>query len=267
MGIYDTVGHDIVNHCVNDILVQGARPLFFLDYIAAARLDPVQIATVVSGCAAACRAVGCVLIGGETAEMPGVYRPGAFDLVGTMVGWVDRSRLLDGSTVKPGDVCLGLPSSGLHTNGFSLARSALSDLGWETMLPELGDQPLGRILLTPHRGYLREVEALWEAGIAIKAMSHLTGGAFIENLPRVLPEGVGARIRRAAWEVPPIFRLIQQRARVEEREMFRTFNMGIGMVLILDAEEVDRALNVLPELVAIGETVAYGGTGPRILMD
>ena len=267
MGIYDTVGHDIVNHCVNDILVQGARPLFFLDYIAAARLDPKQVATVVGGCAAACKAVGCVLIGGETAEMPGVYAPGAFDLVGTMVGWVDRKHMIDGTTVRPGDICLGLPSSGLHTNGFSLARSALGELGWETVLPELGDQPLGRLLLTPHRCYLHDVEALWDAGITIKAMSHLTGGAYIENLPRVLPDGIGARIDRAAWEVPPIFRLIRRRAHVEEREMYRAFNMGIGMVLIVDPQEVDRALSALPELIVIGETTSHDGTRPRILLD
>jgi phosphoribosylamine--glycine ligase/phosphoribosylformylglycinamidine cyclo-ligase len=263
MGIYDTVGHDIVNHCVNDILVQGARPLIFLDYIAAAKLDPVRIATVVSGCAAACRAVGCVLIGGETAEMPGVYHPGSFDLVGTMVGWVDREDLIDGSKVRPGDICLGLPSSGLHTNGFSLARRVLGKLGWETHVPALGCT-VGEALLEPHRAYLREVEALWEAGITIKAMSHITGGAYIENLPRVLPDGVGARIDRTAWEVPPIFHLIQERGQVTDLEMVRVYNMGIGLVVILAPEAVDDACAALPELIVIGETTAWDGSAPRV---
>ena len=263
MGVYDTVGHDIVNHCVNDILVQGARPLMFLDYIAAARLEPELVATVVGGCAAACKAVGCVLIGGETAEMPGVYQPGSFDLVGTMIGWVDRAHLIDASSVTPGDVCLGLPSSGLHTNGFSLARGVLADLGWDTVLPELG-RPLGEALLAIHRPYLREVETLWAADLTIKAMSHITGGAYIENLPRVLPDGVGARIDRSAWKVPPLFRLIQQRGDVSEMEMYRTYNMGIGLVLILAQDDVDRALSALPELAVIGEIVAWDNTGPRV---
>jgi len=266
MGVYDTVGHDIVNHCVNDILVQGARPLLFLDYIASAKLDPVQIATVVGGCAAACEAVGCVLIGGETAEMPGVYQPGSFDLVGTMIGWVDRQALIDGSAVRPGDVCLGLRSSGLHTNGFSLARRVLGPLGWDTVIPELG-QPLGRALLAPHRPYLREVEALWDADVSIRAMAHITGGGFVGNVPRVLPEGVGARLRASAWEVPPLFRLIQREGQVDEEEMYRAYNMGIGLVLVIAADEVDRAIAALPELVVIGETTPYDGTGPRVQMD
>jgi phosphoribosylamine--glycine ligase/phosphoribosylformylglycinamidine cyclo-ligase len=263
VGVYDTVGHDIVNHCVNDILVQGARPLVFLDYIAAAKLDPQQIATIVSGCATACHAVGAVLIGGETAEMPGVYHPGAFDLVGTMVGWVDRDALIDGSRVQPGDVCIGLPSSGLHTNGFSLARNVLSDVGWETILPELGES-LAEVLLTPHRAYLGEVEALWKAGVDPKAMSHITGGAYIENLPRVLPEGVAVEIDTTQWDVPPIFRIIQARGRVSEREMFRVYNMGIGMVIILDSKDVPIALRKLPEARVIGKTIPWDGSGPHV---
>ena len=263
VGVYETVGHDIVNHCVNDILVQGARPLVFLDYIAAANLDPQQIATIVSGCAKACHAVGAVLIGGETAEMPGVYREGAFDLVGTMVGWVDRDALIDGSDVQPGDVCLGLPSSGLHTNGFSLARKVFADVGWETVLPELGE-PLADVLLTPHRAYLREVESLWDAGVTPKAMSHITGGAYVENLPRVLPDGVAVEIDTTAWDVPPIFRVIQERGNVSEREMFRVYNMGIGLVVILDSVDVPIALDILPEARVIGKTVAWEGSGPHV---
>ena len=182
MGRYDTVGHDIVNHCVNDILVQGARPLFFLDYVAANKLDSERIAAIVRGCAEACRAVGCALLGGETAEMPGVYQPEAFDLVGTLVGWVERESIVNGSAVRPGDVCLGLPSSGLHTNGYSLARRVLADTPWETVLPELG-KPLGEVLLTPHRAYLKEIESLWAAGVQVKAMAHITGGGFIGQHP------------------------------------------------------------------------------------
>jgi phosphoribosylaminoimidazole synthetase len=194
MARYDTVGHDIVNHCINDVLVQGARPLFFLDYIAAGTLHPEQIAAIVDGCAEACEASGCALIGGETAEMPGVYRPGTFDLVGALIGWVERDAVIDENGVEPGDVCLGLRSTGLHTNGYSLARHVFADVGdgaWETVLPELG-RPVGEILLTPHRVYLDEFEALMKAEVTIKAMAHITGGGFIDNLPRVLPDRVGA---------------------------------------------------------------------------
>jgi phosphoribosylformylglycinamidine cyclo-ligase len=264
MGVYDTVGHDIVNHCANDVLVQGARPLFFLDYVAASQLDPEQVAAIVGGCAGACRALGCALLGGETAEMPGVYRPGTFDLVGTMVGWVERDAIVDGRSVRPGDVCLGLPSSGLHTNGYSLARRVLADVGWETALPELG-QTVGEALLTPHRAYLREVEALWAAGVSIKAMAHITGGGFPGNVPRVLPAGVGVRLDRTAWEAPPIFRLIQERGRVDELEMYRVFNMGIGLALLAAPDDADRALEALAgDVVIIGEAVAWDGSGPRI---
>jgi phosphoribosylamine--glycine ligase/phosphoribosylformylglycinamidine cyclo-ligase len=263
MGVYHTVGHDIVNHCVNDVLVQGARPLFFLDYIAAARLDPLHIAAVVGGCAEACRAVDCVLIGGETAEMPGVYHPNAFDLVGTMVGWVDRPAMVDGRDVRPGDVLLGLPSSGLHTNGFSLARHVFRDTPWETVLPELG-KPLGQVLLTPHRPYLHEVEALWDEGITIKAMAHITGGGFAGNIPRVLPDSIAARVDRAAWDPLPIFHAIQARGGVDEMEMYRVFNMGIGMVLVVSPRDVDRALSALPEMRVVGETVAWDERSPRV---
>ena len=263
MGRYDTVGYDIVNHCVNDVLVQGARPLFFLDYIASGKLEPDVIVSVVSGCAEACRAVGCVLIGGETAEMPGVYKPGAFDLVGTLVGWAPREALIDGRDVRPGDVCLGLPSSGLHTNGYSLARRVLGELGWGTVLPELGCS-VGEALLAPHRAYLAEFDALINAGVRIKAMAHITGGGFPDNLPRVLPEGVGVTIDRSAWNVPPIFRLIQQRGQVSDDEMYRVFNMGVGMVVIVAPEDVEVTLAAVPEAIVIGETVTWDGQGPRV---
>ncbi len=263
LGRYDTVGHDIVNHCVNDVLVQGARPLFFLDYIASGKLDPDAIVALVSGCAAACRAVGCVLIGGETAEMPGVYQPGAFDLVGTLVGWAPRAHLIDGRDVRPGDICLGLPSSGLHTNGYSLARRVLGDLGWETVLPELGCS-VGEALLAPHRAYLAEFDALVNAGVRVKAMAHITGGGFPDNLPRVLPEGVGVTLDRSAWKVPPIFHLIQQRGQVSDDEMYRVFNMGIGMVVIVAPEDVDVALAAVPGVTVIGETIAWDESEARV---
>ncbi len=265
IGKYDTIGHDIVNHCVNDILVQGARPLLFLDYIASSKLNPELIATVVQGCATACKEVGCVLIGGETAEMPGVYAPGALDLVGTMVGWVDRSRLIDGQRVKTGNICLGIPSTGLHTNGFTLARHVLHKIGWHTVLPEFG-KPLGEVLLAPHRAYLREIDLLWQAGLDIKGMSHLTGGAFIENIPRVLPPDIGVRLDRDAWETPAIFRMIQEIGQIDNTEMYRVFNMGIGYVVIIDAADTGKALKTLPEAVVIGETIPWDGSHARVLL-
>jgi phosphoribosylamine--glycine ligase/phosphoribosylformylglycinamidine cyclo-ligase len=263
MGRYDTIGQDLVNHCINDILVQGASPLFFLDYFASSKLDPEQVAAAVGGCAAACREVGCALIGGETAELPGVYHPGEFDLVGAIVGWVERDSIIDGREVKPGDVCLGLPSSGLHTNGYSLARRALAGIGWETVLPEL-DCSVGEALLAPHRAYLAEFEMLVEAGINIKAMAHITGGGFIDNIPRVLPDGIGVEIDRSAWTVPPIFHLIQERGSVDEMEMYRVFNMGIGLVMLVSPEQVEGALTALPEAIVIGNAAAWDGHSPRV---
>ncbi len=263
VGRYNTVGHDIVNHSVNDILVQGARPLFFLDYIAAAKLDPQHVAAIVQGCVEACQQVGCVLLGGETAEMPGVYRPGAFDLAGTMIGWVERSAIVDGKQVQPGDICLGLPSSGLHTNGYSLARRVFAGTPWDTILPEL-DKPLGELLLTPHQAYLKQVEAIWAANIKIKAMAHITGGGFAGNIPRSLPDGIGVQLDRVAWQVPPIFKLIQQRSQIDEIEMYRVFNMGIGLVLIIAPDTVDRAIVAVPEAVVIGQVVTWDGSAPRV---
>ncbi|MGC9335770.1 MAG: phosphoribosylformylglycinamidine cyclo-ligase, partial [Anaerolineae bacterium] len=263
MGRYDTIGQDLVNHCANDILVQGARPLFFLDYFAASELDPEQVAAAVAGCAQACRALDCALIGGETAELPGVYHPGEFDLAGAIVGWVEREAIIDGRHVRPGDICLGLPSSGLHTNGYSLARRVLAPIGWQTVVPELG-QTLGEALLTPHRAYLRPVEALWDQGVGIKAMAHITGGGFLDNLPRVLPLGVGVEIHRSAWDVPAIFQLIQARGGISTMEMYRVFNMGIGLVLVVAPEEVEAALSAVPEAAVIGRAVTWDGSGPRV---
>ncbi|NLE76529.1 MAG: phosphoribosylformylglycinamidine cyclo-ligase [Chloroflexi bacterium] len=263
LGRYRGLGFDIVNHCVNDILVQGARPLFFLDYVASSRLQGEMIEELIGGCAEACRAAGCALLGGETAEMPDVYLPGEFDLVGTLVGWVGREAIIDGQSVRPGDLCLGLASSGLHTNGYSLARRAVDGMDLEAVQPELG-VPLGQALLEPHRCYLPALEGLWAAGVVVKAMAHITGGGFADNLPRVLPPGVQAVIRRGAWPVPPLFRLIQRAGGVDDDEMHHIFNMGVGMVLVVDAAQASTVLAVQPgQSWVIGE-IAERGEGPQV---
>lgn len=255
LGRYDTIGHDIVNHCVNDILVQGARPLFFLDYIASSRLDPEMVATVVRGAAAACQAAGCALLGGETAEMPGVYAPGEFDLVGTIVGVVDRSELIDGSTIRPGDVVIGLASSGLHTNGFSLARRVFEGWDLHTAPSELG-QPLGEALLAPHRSYLAEIQRLRVAGVAIKGLAHITGGGLIDNPPRILPAGAAIHLRRGSWPIPPLFQLIQHAGQIDAVEMAHVFNLGLGMLIVTAPQQAAAALHALGEGWLVGEVVA-----------
>ncbi len=220
----------IVNHCVNDILVQGAQPLFFLDYIASSRLDAEMVATVVSGVAAACQMAGCALLGGETAEMPGVYAAGEFDLVGTIVGVVDRKDIIDGSAIRPGDAVIGLASSGLHTNGFSLARRVFE--GWDLQAAplELG-RPLGEALLAPHRCYLAEIRRLLRAGIVIKGLAHITGGGLIDNPPRILPDGAAIHLRGGSWPIPPLFQLIQRAGQIDAAEMAHVFNLGLGMLV------------------------------------
>jgi phosphoribosylformylglycinamidine cyclo-ligase len=260
-GVHDTVGYDLVAHCVNDILVQGAVPLFFLDYIALGKMDPLKVEQIVTGFARACSEFGCPLIGGETAEMPGTYAEDDYDLAGFIVGVVDKSRALPAG-VREGDVLLGLPSAGLHTNGYSLARKILLDtLGHpvDTELPELGTS-VGKALLAPHRGYLAPLEPLIERK-KIRALVHITGGGFPGNIPRVLPDGLGARIRRGSWEVPALFRLIQEGGRVADEEMFRTFNMGIGMVVIVapgDLHDVEHSLERRGETSFVIGSVASG---------
>ena len=231
-GRHDTVGADLVNHCVNDILVQGASPLFFLDYLATARLAPDVAADVVSGMARACRENGCALIGGETAEMPGFYTDGEYDLAGFVVGVVERARIVDGRALDPGDVLIGLPSDGLHTNGYSLARRILFDtlgLSVGSQIDGLGET-VGAALLRTHRSYLKAVTPLLERG-RIKGMAHITGGGIPGNLSRILPEGVAARIDTRSWTPPPIFEVLQRGGGVSTGEMFRAFNMGVGLVL------------------------------------
>jgi phosphoribosylformylglycinamidine cyclo-ligase len=263
-GVHDTVGLDIVNHCVNDILVQGAVPLFFLDYLALGRLDVSRVEAIVSGLARACSEAGCPLIGGETAEMPDVYAPDDYDLAGFIVGVVERARALTGERVRAGDHLLGLVSSGLHTNGYTLARRVLFDamgLEVQALVPELG-ATLAQALLAPHRSYLAALEPLLERG-KIAALAHITGGGFPGNVPRVLPPGLGARVHLDSWAPPPLFQLIQRGGKVPVEEMYRTFNMGIGMVVVVspaDLHEVEHSLERRGEpSVLIGSVVEGEG--------
>ena len=238
---YDTVGQDLVNHCVNDILVQGARPLFFLDYVAAGKLDPTMVAGVVEGLAKACEENACALIGGETAEMPGLYQDGDFDLAGTIVGIVDHDALIDGSGIVPGDVVFALPSNGLHTNGYSLARKIVFDvMGMEidSRVDALG-ATVADELLRVHRSYLKPVNELAKS-VSIKGLAHITGGGILENLPRIFPKGCAARIEKGTWPVLPVFDVLAREGDVVEAEMYRVFNMGAGMLIVVSAEDAAR---------------------------
>ncbi|CCO09229.1 phosphoribosylformylglycinamidine cyclo-ligase [Desulforamulus hydrothermalis] len=251
-GVHNTIGIDAVAMCVNDILAQGAEPLFFLDYLAVGKLLPERVAEIVSGVAAGCRQAGCALIGGETAEMPGFYSEEEYDIAGFAVGVAERSRIIDGQTIAAGDSIIGLASSGLHSNGYSLARQALLEVAGyrpDTYVPQLG-RTVGEELLTPTRIYVKTVLHLLNK-FAVKGLAHITGGGLTENLPRILPTGVKAVLNRTAWPVPAVFSLIQQIGQVAEPEMLRTFNMGIGMVLVVPAAE---APAVLQELQRLGET-------------
>jgi len=256
-GIHNTVGADLVNHCVNDILVQGARPLFFLDYFATGKLEPDVTASVVEGMARACKENGCVLLGGETAEMPDFYPPGEYDLAGFIVGVVDRSKVIDGKNIEPGDVVLGIPSNGLQTNGYSLARKLFFGIGGykpDTYLDELGET-VGEALLKTHQSFLHPLEGLLDKGV-IKGLAHITGGGFLENIPRILPEGVSVEIKRGTWPELPIFGLMQKLGNVDEKEMFRTFNMGIGMVVICSDSDKSALVTSLGHCHGIGRVIA-----------
>ena len=246
-----TIGADLVNHCVNDILVQGAVPLFFLDYFATARLSPAVAEHVVAGMARACRENGCALLGGETAELPGFYADGEYDVAGFIVGAVERADLIDGRTISPGDVLIGLPSSGLHTNGYSLARKIAFDelkLNVDSHVPDLGET-IGQALLRPHRSYLPVIRPLLGRGL-IKGMAHITGGGITDNLPRVLPAGTAARVNRGSWRVPALFRWLGESGRVPEYDLRRALNMGIGMVIVVAENDV---ADVQKELLNAGE--------------
>jgi phosphoribosylformylglycinamidine cyclo-ligase len=247
-GVHHTVGRDLVNHCVNDILVQGARPLFFLDYLATGRLAPDVAEQIVTGVAAACTENGCALLGGETAEMPGFYADGEYDLAGFIVGQVRRADIIDGRSVVPGDVLIALPSTGLHTNGYSLARRIVFETlkqDFESYVPELGET-VGEALLRPHRSYLKAVAPLLAAR-SIKGMAHITGGGITENLPRALPEGRGFTLDRRSWTPPALFIWLQQAGGLADSEMFRVFNMGVGLILACSPDDVDAVLASLSD--------------------
>jgi phosphoribosylformylglycinamidine cyclo-ligase len=236
-GVHNTIGRDLVNHCVNDILVQGARPLFFLDYIATGKLLPDVVAEIVEGVANGCRENGCVLLGGETAEMPDFYAAGEYDIAGFIVGVADREKIIDGKEITPGDVLLALPSVGLHTNGYSLARKLLLDVAGhevDTRLDELG-ATVGEALLQPHLSYLKPLDGLLDSGM-IKGLAHITGGGLTDNIPRILPEVCAVEIEPGSWPVLPIFNLMQQIGNVSAAEMYRTFNMGVGMVVVTSTQ-------------------------------
>ena len=249
-GRHHTIGADLVNHCVNDILVQGAEPLFFLDYLATGQLSPKVAESIVGGIAAACRENGCALLGGETAEMPGFYGEGEYDVAGFIVGAVDRSRLISGRMIAVGDLLVGVPSSGLHTNGYSLARRVIFErlrLDVGSYVPELSTT-IGEALLEPHRSYLPIVQPLLDGG-RIKGMAHITGGGITDNLPRVLPHGTAALIDRSAWAVPPIFSWLQRSGSIPDEDMLRTFNMGVGLIIVTGR---DQAEPLIDELAARG---------------
>jgi len=268
-GVHHTVGADLVYHCANDILVQGAKPLFFLDYIGMGRHDPEVALAVVSGVAEGCRRVGCALIGGETATMPDFYGPGEYDLAGTIVGIVDRSRIVDGSAIRPGDALIGLASDGLHTNGYSLARRLLFEVAGLTpeARVEAWGGTVGEELLRPHRPYVGPLLHLLDR-VPVHGMAHITGGGFVDNIPRVLPDGLKARVEKGTWPVSPVFTTLKGMGDVSEAEMYRVFNMGIGFVAAVPAERAEEALRLLVEqgerAYRIGG-VMEGGKGVEIV--
>lgn len=256
-GVHDTIGQDLVNHCVNDILVQGARPLFFLDYFATGKLSPDVTASVVEGISIACRENGCVLLGGETAEMPGFYTDGEYDLAGFIVGVVDRAKVIDGSRISAGDTVLGIPSNGLQTNGYSLARKLFFEVAGHSVgshVEELGCT-VGEALLSKHTSFLKTLEPVLDSG-KIKGLAHITGGGFLENIPRILPENVGVEISRGTWDELPVFGLMQKIGNVSDSEMFRTFNMGIGMVVVCSPADKDALLSSVPGAREIGRVTS-----------
>ena len=246
MDKHDTVGIDAVAMCVNDVLAQGAEPLIFLDYVAVGHNDPAQVEAIVAGVAEGCRQAGCALVGGETAEMPGMYQDGEYDIAGYTTGVVEKSKLIDGSKVKSGDVLVGIASSGVHSNGFSLVRKIVADAGlsFTDSIPEFGGKRLGDVLLAPTRIYVKQVlDVIRQCDV--HGVAHITGGGFDENIPRVLHEGQGLEIKEGSWEILPVFKCLEKWGGIPHREMFNIFNMGIGMVVVLDASEADKAISIL----------------------
>jgi phosphoribosylformylglycinamidine cyclo-ligase len=264
---HDTIGVDLVNACVNDILVTGADPLFFLDYLAVGHLSVEVVEEIVGGVAAGCAAAGIPLVGGETAEMPDVYRDDDYDLAGFVVGVVSRAELIDGSRARPGDALIGLPSSGLHTNGYSLARRILPEDTWREPMPG-GDRTVGDALLEPHRSYLDDLRvmrrALREAGGDIGALAHITGGGWEGNVPRTLPVGIGVEVESGSWPVPSIFHVLRERGEIAQAEMARTFNLGIGMTVVVGEELAELALGVVGDACRIGRVVEVPEGEPRV---
>ena len=264
-GRHDTCGADLVNHCVNDILVQGAEPLFFLDYVATGKVEPGVIEQVIGSVARGCRENGCALLGGETAEMPGMYAPGDYDVAGTIVGVVDRKKVLDGSRVAAGDVLVGLPSAGLHTNGYSLARKIFFDelkKKPDDEIKECGGKTVADLLLAPHLSYLETLRPLLAEDL-VHGMSHITGGGFFDNIPRVLPENVGVTIKAGSWPIPPLFEYIADKGKVGAEEMFRVFNMGIGMILFVAPGDLVRVAKILEKREAYFYTIGNSHAGNR----
>ena len=268
-GRHDTIGEDLVNHCVNDIAVQGAKPLFFLDYLATGRLEAEVAALIVSGIARGCRANGCALIGGETAEMPGMYTDGEYDIAGTIVGAVEKSRILTGAKVRLGDALLALPSTGLHTNGYSLARKLLFDVAGmkvDSLLPSLGTV-LGDELLKVHRSYLKAITTLVDVNSIVGA-AHITGGGITDNLPRTLPKGMAAAIDTASWQIPPLFQLLRSIGQVPEDDWRRTFNLGVGLIVVIPQRKLDAALGALrgvgEQPWIVGEVIRQRRGRPRV---
>lgn len=267
LGRHDTIGVDLVNACVNDIVVSGATPLFFLDYLAVGELRAEVVEEIVGGIAAGCAAAGMPLLGGETAQMPDLYRGADYDLAGFIVGVVGRDDLIDGSRVRAGDALIGLPSSGLHTNGYSLARRVLPEETWSQPMPN-GGGTIGSALLDPHRSYLDEVRSLRrrlrEAGGDVHALAHITGGGWEGNVPRTLPAGLGVEVETGSWPIPPIFSLIQSRADIADEEMVRTFNVGIGLTAVVAAEHLATALGAVEDACHIGRVVSVAEGEPRV---
>ena len=254
---HDTIGIDAVAMCVNDVLAQGAEPLFFLDYVAVGHNEPAKIEAIVASVAEGCRQAGCALIGGETAEMPGMYGGGEYDIAGFTCGVVEREKLIDGSKVKVGDVLIGIASSGVHSNGFSLVRKIVSDNNFDLHQPhaDLGEKPLGEVLLTPTRIYVKQVlEVIRQCNV--HGISHITGGGFDENIPRILQDGQGVEVTEGSWEILPVFRFLEKWGGVAHREMFNIFNMGVGMVIALDEAEAEKAIEIL---TAAGEKASVIG--------
>ena len=266
LGKYRTIGEDLVHACVNDIIVSGAMPIFFLDYIAVGSLKPTVLEEMIQGMADACVSVRCSLVGGETAQLPGLYAPDSFDAAGFVVGAVEKSELVDGSTVTSGDVVLGITSNGLHTNGYSLARDVL---GLDNNMAALSERcvglpgTVGEALVAPHRSYYSEAKALRPL---VKAMAHITGGGLVENVPRVIPENLGVRLDPRTWKAPPIFKILREKGGVSEDEMYRVFNMGLGFVLVCDKSLAAEALSLVPEAMVVGEVLEFT-SGQRVVLD